>query len=87
MEQLYEELLEAFNKQWAMFIVAYRQHGRHEGSAILDSATNRDVNLLEPATVKIEHVLDLVDCNVQLTLVARILSRSTRAFGTRDCGC
>lgn len=69
MEHLYEELSEAFNKQWAMFIVAYRQHGPHDGTAILDAATNRDLNLLDPATVKIEHVLDLVDRNVQVTLV------------------
>jgi len=69
MEHLYQELLDATNKQWAMFIVAYRQHGQHDGEALLENATSRDLNLLEPATVRIEHVLDLVDCNVQVRLV------------------
>lgn len=70
MQQLYDELLEAYgNKAWAMFIVAFRQNGPHDGPAALNSATSRDLDLTQPARFQITQALDLIGQNVQMTLV------------------
>lgn len=71
MQKLYDELLDVFgnNKEWAMFVVAYRQNGPHEGASTLDSATSRDLDLDQPGRFPIAHVLDLVDQNVEVFLL------------------
>jgi len=70
MQQLFDELLNAFgnNKQWAMFVVAYRQNGPTASDATLGSATGRELDLNMPGTFSIEHPLDLIGVNVEVVL-------------------
>ncbi len=70
MQQLYDELLEVFgnNRVQALFVVAYRQNGPFQGQSLMDSTT-RELDLSAPAKFPIRHVLDLVDQNVQVTLL------------------
>lgn len=70
--RLYGELLEQFNKQTAMFIVAYRQQGPFAGPAVLESASARELDLTQPARCAISHPLDLIGQNVQMTLVGDV---------------
>ena len=70
METLFEELLQEYgNREWAMFIVAFRQNGPYDGPSELDSATSRDLDLLQPGRFPITQALDLVGQNVQMALV------------------
>ncbi len=69
MQRLYDELLAVFdnNRQWALYIVAYRQNGPFAGEKTMESTT-RELDLSAPAQFPVRHVLDLVGQNVRVTM-------------------
>jgi DNA uptake protein ComE-like DNA-binding protein len=66
LEKLYDELVAVFPKEWATFIIAYRQNGPYRGSNESKPGATGDLDLTQPAKFKIAQVLDLVGARVQV---------------------
>ena len=68
LKKLSVELRERFNREWEMFIIAYRQNGPTAKAATLYSATSRELDLDQGAACNVHQLLDLMDVNVEVTL-------------------
>ncbi len=66
MEQLYNEVKEAINAEWATFIVAYRQFGPYTGTKEGEPYLGGDLDFEQEGKVPLVQVLDLVDAKVRV---------------------
>jgi type II secretory pathway component PulK len=67
--QLYEGLQTAFDREWADFIVAYRQFGPVSGGAQALGGATPDITIdtSQPAQFQLQSVLDLIGVSVQVS--------------------
>jgi type II secretory pathway component PulK len=66
LQELYEQLLKAFNEEWATFIIAYRQFGPYVGPAASASGRPLPPDLALPSKFQLATLLDLVAVRVQV---------------------
>jgi DNA uptake protein ComE-like DNA-binding protein len=64
--KLYDELIAVFPKEWATFIVAYRQNGPYTGRNESKPGATGDLDLAVSPKKNIAQVLDLVGAKVQV---------------------
>ncbi len=66
MEELYDQLEEVLDSEYATFIVAYRQNGPYEGTQPAVKAVGRQLDLKQKGNTKLTTVLDVVGKNVRV---------------------
>lgn len=70
LEDLYNELKQVFNDEWAVFIVAYRQVGEFQSNGMNDAAgesgAGHQLDFAQPANTTLTQVLDLVGKKVSV---------------------
>jgi len=63
---LYESLTEVMEEEWAIFIVAYRQNGKYDGTETGETDFSGELDLSQPSKTTFGQVLDLVGENVKV---------------------
>ena len=66
LQELFQQLSDVFNEEWAVFIVAYRQAGAFDGGDSGESASGHTIDFEQEPQEKLSQVLDLIDKKVQI---------------------
>ena len=65
LQELFTQLSDVFNEEWAVFIVAYRQSGASDGGGTGESAAGHELDFEQEPQEQLSQVLDLIGKQVQ----------------------
>jgi len=63
---MHQRLLQVFDREWADYVVLYRQYGPYEGSKTATEGTSIEVETTRPGRFEVSSIVDLIGAKIQM---------------------